>query len=160
LLFRAWFYFRQGYSLYVSFPLGFISTVIVVYSLGIKPVIDSHGSLGDFFQFAFPHLLNFVGWGAGVLIPICIYGGYLHYKKTGAYAADASVGTEQNPYSYKAVPGKEEEVFIPLWMLTAKALAKLLDKEYEMTPEERRQFQEAIGKAEKLKAGKTVGVQR
>ncbi len=159
LIFRAWFYFRAGYSLYVSFPLGFISTVIVVYSLGIKPVIGSGGSVGDLFQLLFPHLSYFIVIGAAVLVPICIYGGLFHYKKTGAYAADASVATEQNPYAFKAVPGKEDEVFIPLWMFTAKALAKMLDQQNNISPEEKKQFEQAIEKAERLMTGEAVGKQ-
>jgi hypothetical protein len=157
LIFRAWFYFRQGYSTYIAFPLGFISTVIVVYSLGIKPVIESGGTLGGFFDFVFPHLLNFIVIGAFVLTPICIGFGVYHMKRR-PYEADASVALEQNPYTYKAVPGKEEEVFIPLWMLTAKALLKMLDQQNGLTPEERAQFEDAIGKAELLRKRRTVGV--
>jgi len=156
-LFRAWSYFRTGYSLYISFPLGFVSTVIVVYSLGIKPTIESGGAVGDFFQLIFPHLSYFVVIGAAVLIPISIYGGVFHLKKSGAYAADASLATEQNPYIYKAVPGKEEEVFIPLWMLTAKALAKMLDQQNNISPEDKKQFEAAIKKAEMLMTGAAVG---
>ena len=92
-----------------------------------------------------------------MLIPISIYGGVFHLKKSGAYAADASLATEQNPYIYKAVPGKEEEVFIPLWMLTAKALAKMLDQQSNISPEDKKQFEEAIQKAEKLMTGGAVG---
>jgi len=137
--------------------LGFISTVIVVYSLGIKPVIESGGSLGDFFQFVFPHLSNFIIIGAVVLTPICIYSGLLHYKRSGAYASDAAVSTEQNPYIYKVTPGKEEEVFIPLWLFTAKALARVLDQQKTMSLEERKEFNEMLQKAEKLMTGQPIG---
>ena len=145
--------------MYISFPLGFISTVIVVYSLGIKPVIESGGTLGTFFESVFPHLSNFIIIGALVLIPICIYGGLLHYKKTGAYATDAAVGTEQNPYSYKVVPGKEEEVYLPLYILTAKAVAKILSQQQVLTQEEDREFRSTLEKAERLARGETVGLQ-
>jgi hypothetical protein len=160
MLFRSWFYFRTGYSLYIAFPLGFISTVIVIYSLGIKPVIESTPptALGGLLQFIFPRLTYFIIIGAAVLTPICIAFGLYHMKKTGAYEADASVTLEQNPYIYKAVPGKEEEVYIPLWMLTARVLANMADQQKTMTPEEKRQIEEAIEKAERLRKGKTVGV--
>jgi hypothetical protein len=160
LLFRAWYYFRTGYSLYVAFPLGFISTVIVVYSLGIKPVIESNPptALGDFLQLIFPRLTSFIIIGAFALIPLCIAFGLYHTKRTGPYEADASVMTEQNPYVYKAIPGKEMEVFIPLWLLTAKALAKILDQQNIMTIEEKQAFDKAIQKAVTLVEGKMVGV--
>ncbi len=161
-LFRAWFYFRTGYSLYIAFPLGFISTVIVVYSLGIKPVIETNPStaLGDFLQLIFPRLTNFIIIGAVALIPISILLGLYHTKRTGPYEADASVATEQNPYVYKAVPGKELEVFIPLWLLTAKAIAKTLDQQSIMALEDKERFEEAIRKAEELIGGATVGVRK
>jgi len=160
MLFRAWFYFRTGYSLYIAFPLGFISTVIVVYSLAIKPAIESGGAVGGYLQTLFPHLVNFVIIGAVVLTPIAVSLGLYHMKRTGAFEADASVSTEANPYIYKAVPGKEEQVFIPLWMLTAKAIARILDQQKNMTQQEKRQFEEAIEKAEKLMAGSPVGVKK
>ncbi len=157
ILFRAWFYFRTGYSTYIAFPLGFISTVIVVYSLGIKPVIESGGSLGAFLDFIFPHLLNFIVIGALILTPICIGFGSYHMKKR-PYEADISVSIEQNPYSYRAIPGKEEEVFIPLWVITAKAVARMLDQQNTLTPEEKKQLNEALQKAETLRQRKMVGI--
>lgn len=137
-----------------------MSFVIVVYSLGIKPVIDnpSGGELSRLFQFLFPHLSNFVAIGAIVLIPICIYGGLFHYKKTGAYAADAAVATEQNPYIYRVVPGKEAEVYTPLWAFTARALARLLEREENISPEEKKQIEEALRKAQRLMTGEAVGL--
>ena len=89
MLFRAWFYFRTGYSLYIAFPLGFISTVIVVYSLAIKPAIESGGAVGGYLQTLFPHLVNFVIIGAVVLTPIAVSLGLYHMKRTGAFEADA-----------------------------------------------------------------------
>ncbi len=157
--YKAWYYLRTGYSLYVAFPLGFISTVIVVYSLGIKPTIESNPptAIGDLLQTIFPRLTYFIIIGAVVLIPVCILLGMYHTRKTGPYEADASLLTEQNPYAFKAVPGKELEVFIPLWLMTAQALQKILDKQSIMTTEERRGFELAIDKATALVKGKMVG---
>jgi hypothetical protein len=158
LIFRGWYYFRTGYSTYVAFPLGFISTVIVIYSLGIKPVIESGGTLGSISEFIFPHLINFIIIGVVVMTPICVGFGAYHMKRR-PYEADASVGVEQNPYTYKAIPGKEEEVFIPLWTLTAKALVRILEhQQTSLSPEERAQLEEALRKAELLRERQTVGV--
>src|SRR6266566_1722971 len=35
LLFRAWFYFRQGYNVYLAFLIGFASNIVVLYKLGV-----------------------------------------------------------------------------------------------------------------------------
>ena len=37
---RAWYYFRLGYSTYLTFLLGYVSTLITVYYLAIKNMAD------------------------------------------------------------------------------------------------------------------------
>ncbi len=157
-MFRSWYYFRTGWSIYVAFFVGFFSNIIVIYSLGIKPVIESGGPLGTILQVLFPHLTNFVVIAAVVTTPVCVYIGLLHMKRTGAYAADASVATEAHPYVYKVIPGKEQEVILPLMMLTAKGLAKMLDTQTSMTQEERKEFEDVLAKANSLLAGHPVGL--
>src|SRR5712664_1717325 len=114
LIFRSWYYFRIGYGTYVAFPLGFASTMIVIYALAVVPVRFIHD--------IFPHLYIFGIVGILIIGPISIYAGLYHIKRTGAYSAEASVLTESNPYVYKAIPGKEREVILPLMMLTARGL--------------------------------------
>lgn len=79
-------------------------------------------------------------------------------KRTGAYAADASVATEANPYIYKVVPGKEKEVFLPLWILTVRGLAKMLDQQKTMTSDERKEMENLLNKASALMQGQIVGL--
>jgi hypothetical protein len=152
LIFRSWYYFRIGYGTYVAFPLGFASTMIVIYELALKdvPSIDQY----------FPHLYIFGIVALLVLIPISIYAGLYHIKRTGAYSAEASVLTESNPYMYKAIPGKEREVFLPLLMLTAKGLAKVLKQQHSMSPEEQKEFESVLEKANTLLEGASVGLPR
>ncbi len=164
LVFRAWYYFRTGYGIYIAFIVGFLSNVVVIYKLAIEDVIKSGstrpGSLGNYLQIVFPTLGSFIIIAALVAIPVCVYIGILHMKRTGAYEADASVSLEEHPYSYKAVPGKEQEVFLPLMMLTAQSLAELLEQQNRLTPEQRKQFDEAIQKARMLIQGEKVGARR
>ncbi len=160
LLYRSWFYFRTGYSIYIAFFIGFFSNIIVIYSLGIQPAIKSGSALGQYLQFAFPHLTNFVAIAAVVVTPLCIYAGLLHMKKTGAFAAEASVALESNPYVYKLVPGKEQEVFAPLMVLTVKGLAKVMEQTRVMTAKEKQEFDSVLSKADSLLAGNVVGVPR
>ncbi len=81
-------------------------------------------------------------------------------KRTGAYAADASVATEANPYIYKVVPGKEKEVFLPLWILTVRGLAKMLDQQKTMTSKEKQELEDLLSKASALMEGQYVGLPR
>jgi hypothetical protein len=151
-LFRAWFYFRQGYNLYLAFLIGFASNIIVLFRLGVEP---NKSLLG-----IFPSLGIFTAVGLLVAIPVGILTGLYHMKRTGAYAADASVATEANPYIYKVVPGKEKEVFLPLWILTVRGLAKMLDQQKTTTPEEQKQLENLLNKASALLDGEYVGLPR
>ncbi len=149
LIFRSWYYFRLGYGTYVAFPLGFASTMIVIYQLALVNVPYIH-------QY-FPHLYVFGIVALLILGPLSIYAGLYHIKRTGAYSAEASVLTESNPYVYKAVPGKEREVFLPLMMLTAKGLAKVMEQQHSLTLEEQREFRTVLDKANTLLEGASIG---
>jgi len=149
LLFRSWFYFRTGYNTYIAFFIGFASNVIVIYKLGIS----ENKFLGPYFQ----SLTLFAILALAVLIPVSISAGLYHMKRTGAYAADASVSTESNPYIYKVLPGKEQEVFLPLWMMTVRGLARLLEQEKTMTADEKQELEDTLNKAKSLLQGQFVG---
>jgi len=150
LLFRAWFYFRTGYGLYLAFLIGFASNIVVLYKLGVA----DNKYLAPFF----PSLTVFGVVGLIVAAPIAIFSGLYHMKRTGAFAADAAVQTESNPYVYRAVPGKEREVFVPLMILTARGLAKVMEQLKTMTPEEKREFEDVLAKADVLLKGQAVGL--
>jgi hypothetical protein len=148
-LFRAWFYFRQGYNLYFAFLIGFASNIVVLYRLGVTD--------NKFLAPIFPSLSVFTIIGLIVVLPVGILAGLYHMKRTGAFAADASVATEANPYIYKLVPGKEKEVFLPLWILTVRALARMLDQQKTMTAEEKKELDDILNKANSLLEGGYIG---
>jgi len=150
LLFRSWFYFRTGYNTYIAFFIGFASNVIVIYKLGIS----ENSVIGPYFH----SLTIFALLALAILVPFCISAGLYHMKRTGAFAADASVSTESNPYIYKLVPGKEQEVFLPLWIATVRSLAKVLEKQETMNPEEKRELEGILEKANALMEGQYVGL--
>ncbi len=148
-LFRAWFYFRTGYNLYLAFLIGFASNIVVLFRLGVSD--------NKYLSAVFPSLTVFTVVGLFVAIPVGILTGLYHMKRTGAFAADASVSMEANPYIYKLVPGKEKEVFLPLWVLTVRGLAKMLDTQKTFTSEERRELEDLLNKADALMEGQNVG---
>ena len=148
-MFRSWFYFRTGYNTYLAFFIGFASNIIVIYRLGIQ---------GNHYFEWIPSLGYAAALAIVVLIPVCISAGLYHMKRTGAFAADASVSTESNPYVYKLVPGKEREVFLPLWVQTMKSLVKVLDQQHALTLEEKAEFQNTLNKANALLEGQYVGL--
>ncbi len=151
LLYRSWFYFRIGYGTYIALPVGLASNVVVLYELAIIK--------NKYLSPIFTSLTIFTAVALVVFIPVGILVGLYHMKRTGAFAADASVSIESNPYIYKVVPGKEREVILPLMMLTARGLAKILDEQKTITTEEKREFERVLAKANSLLEGQAVGLQ-
>src|SRR5205807_8123394 len=108
-----------------------------------------------FLKDVFPTLTLFSIIAIIVTVPVSIGVGFYHMKRTGAFAADAAVSTEQNPYVYKIVPGKEQEVLYPVLALTLKGLVKVLEHQ-SVTEDEKREFQDAIAKTNRLIQGQSV----
>ncbi len=106
----------------------------------------------------FPSLTVFGIIALIIAAPVAIFSGLYHMKRTGAFAADAAVQTESNPYVYRAVPGKEREVFVPLMILTARGLVRVMEQLKTLTPEEKREFENVLAKADILLKGQPIGV--
>ena len=87
--FRAWFYFRQGWSTYFAFIFAAINTLTVTYYLAI----ENYPSLKTIFPSFEQYILIVVLIG----IPLLVLVGYAHYKKTPSYRAEADVWVESNP---------------------------------------------------------------
>ena len=88
--FRAWYYFRMGWSTYFAFIFAAINTLTVTFYLAI----DSYPELAGIF----PTFLQYVVIISGIGIPILVLAGYLHYKKTLAFKAEADINIEANPH--------------------------------------------------------------
>lgn len=148
----------MGYSVYIAFFIGFIGNIVVIYKLAIEPVKTAGGF--PVLALLFPSLTIFIVEALLIAVPVAGYIGLYHMKRTGAFAAEASVGVESNPYVYKVVPGKEQEVFLPLMILTAKGLAKVMEHQQTLTTSERNEFEATLSKAERLLSGQVVGQPR
>lgn len=152
-VYRSWFYFRIGYGTYIAFFIGFFGNIVVIYKLAVEPVITKIPLL----QSLFPRLTTFVAATLLLTVPIGIYIGLFHMKRTGAFATETSVAVESNPYVYKLAPGKEQEVFLPLMVLTARGLAKIMEQQQTLSTQEKQEFEEVLSKANRLLAGQVVG---
>ena len=89
LIFRAWYYFRNGWSLYFAFIFAAINTLTVTYFLAIEnyPVLQS----------IFPT----------TAIPLLILIGYVHWKKSGARKAEIDINYEVDPYRARTLVNSE-----------------------------------------------------
>ena len=90
LLFRGWFYFRQGWSVYFAFILAAINTLTVTYFLAIERFPP--------LQAIFPTFLHYILILVFTGVPILVIIGYAHYKRTTAFKAEADIYVEANPH--------------------------------------------------------------
>jgi len=107
--FRAWFYFRQGWSTYFAFIFAAINTLTVTYYLAIEnyPVLNS----------IFPSFEQYILIVVIIGIPLLIGIGYAHYKKTPSYRAEADIGMESNPYWSRLLINTQFSLTLNLKML-------------------------------------------
>ena len=88
--FRGWYYFRTGWSTYFAFILAAINTLTVTYFLAI----ENYPSLKSIFPSFEQYIVIIVSIG----IPLLIYVGYIHFKRTQAFKSEVDVLIESNPY--------------------------------------------------------------
>ena len=125
--FRAWFYFRQGWTAYFAFIMAAINVLTVTYFLAIEnyPIL----------QAIFPTFGHYIMIVVGIGVPLLIAVGYVHYKKSPAYAAEADINVEAYPYLYKIPPGWNKEVVFPLYLNMINLMLKM-SKNEKLTPTE------------------------
>lgn len=98
-IFRAWYYFRNGWSLYFAFIFAAVNTLTVTYFLAIEnyPVLNA----------LFPSFLHYILIMISIGIPILVVIGYFHFKKTTAYRTETEVMYETNPFNRRLVVNSE-----------------------------------------------------
>jgi hypothetical protein len=127
LLFRAWYYFRIGYSTYLIFLLGFLTTIVTVYYLAINNI--------SFLKSVFPSFWLFGIFALVVGVPLAIFMGLFHFKRSEAFSAEVDIGVEANPYYYKVTPGKERELQVPFTVANIDLTLAMARKLGVLTPE-------------------------
>lgn len=146
--FRYWFYFRQGWATYFAFIFAAINTMVVTYYLAIKDV--------PLLAKIFPSFIYYLGAMAVIGIPLLVFIGYVHYKRIGAFRAEADVTAESNPYNYKLPPGYWKEAFVPTWVLLTNLMVKVL-KDEKLTDNELKEINELQNKMNELIKGGHLG---
>ena len=127
LLFRSWYYFRIGYGTYLTFLLGFATTIVTVYYLAINniPALKS----------VFTSFWLFMILSVAVGVPLSVLGGWLHFKRSQAYSSEVDIAVEANPYYFKIIPGKEKELQVPLTVANIDLTVAMARKLGVLTPE-------------------------
>lgn len=117
--FRAWYYFRQGWSMYFAFIFAAINTLTVTYYLAIEnyPILNN----------LFPSFLHYVLITVLIGVPLLVGIGYFHYKRSSAYRSETGILYQTNPYIRRNLINSEMNLTINLEIL--KILIKLSKQE-------------------------------
>ena len=130
--FRAWYYFRNGWSLYFAFILGAINTLTVTYYLAIDKI--------PFLLNLFPSFTHYIGGAVLIGVPILIAIGFIHYKKSPAFRSDTTIGFETNPFVRRNLINSELNLELNLMILNL--LSRLSNNE-KLTGDEFNKIQES-----------------
>jgi CBS domain containing-hemolysin-like protein len=125
ILFRAWYYFRNGWSTYFAFIFAAVNTLVVTYFLAIERY--------PFLKEIFPTFVHYVITMILLGVPILTFVGYIHFKKTAAFQAEAEIAVEVNPFWRRMLINTE--IVIPLQLKLTDLMVRL-SKNEKITKEE------------------------
>ena len=86
-------------------------------------------------QVIFPTFLHYILVAVFIGAPLLILVGYVHYKRSAAYSAEADINVEAYPYWYKLPPGWNKEVVFPLYLSMLNIMIKM-SKNETLSPDE------------------------
>ena len=142
--FRAWFYFRNGWSLYFAFIFAAINTLTVTFYLAIEKYPD--------INWMFPTFFHYIVIVCGMGIPLLIIVGYVHYKRTAARKAEVDISYETD--AYKARTLVNTEIAITLNMKLLDMIMKI-SKKQELSDEEYQELERLREKLETFTGDRT-----
>ena len=135
--FRLWFYFRQGWSIYFAFILAAINTLTVTYFLAI----DNYPGL----KIIFPSFELYIIILSSIGIPILIFIGYSHYKKTQGFKSEIDILIETNPYQRRILVNTETVLSLQLKLISIiQEVAKNQDLDQNKIDELKKLYEEII----------------
>ena len=109
----------MGWSTYFAFIFAAINTLVTTYFLAIErlPALKE----------IFPTFAYYVTFLVAIGLPVLVAIGYIHYKKSGAFKAEADITMESNPHWYRILTNTE--AVLPLYLKMSELLVKLSKNE-------------------------------
>ena len=149
--FRLWFYLRTGYSVYFTFIFASVNVMTVTYYLAIEnlPILKQ----------VFPDFASYVLTQIIIGIPVLIFIGWLHFRRSTAFKSEAEIALENNPYYFKLAPGHTSKVVMPFYLMTTRMLVKISRNE-PISDEELKKIKGLEEQMEHLLKGGYVGEYR
>jgi len=151
-VFRAWYYFRIGYGTYLTFLVAGANLLVSVYYLAIRNI--------PALQLVFESFTVFTITILSIGVPLAVFIGWVHLKRSPAWRTELDIGAEANPYNYRLPPGYWMEVFAPLYLELLTLVSRLAEREGALTEEEKAKTRELQEKLMTLVAGGLVGTPR
>jgi len=108
--FRGWFYFRMGWSTYFAFIFAAINTLTVTFYLAVEKYPE--------LNWMFPTFLHYILIVCSIGIPILLFVGYVHYKRTAARTAEVDIGYETNVYMARTLVNSEISMKLNMKLLS------------------------------------------
>ena len=123
--FRGWFYFRSGWATYFAFIVAAVNTLTVTFFLAIEryPALN----------IIFPTFLHYIVIVVGVGVPILVLVGYIHFKRSKSYRAEADNIIETHPHIRRIL--QNTEVLLPSYVKLTELMTKLSENK-KLTDEE------------------------
>ena len=138
---------RQFYSAYIALFVAITNWITIQYRLLLEnvPVLN----------IIFSNIWVFMIAATIVFTIVSILGGhYIHRKRQ--FRLEQALSVEENPYLYKAAPGKERDLAIPMGILQLDVLEELLRSNNALTEEKKKQFETYRQGLIKLKDGQSL----
>jgi hypothetical protein len=139
---------RQFYSAYIALFVAITNWITIQYKLLLEnvPVLN----------ILFSNIWVFMITATIVFTIVSILGGhYIHRKRQ--FRLEQALSIEENPYLYKAAPGKEKDLMIPMGILQLDALEELLRSNNALTEEKKKKFETYRQGLLTLMEGQTFG---
>lgn len=111
----------MGYITYLSFIVAAANALVTIYYLAIDRIPDLNN--------LFPSFTIWTIFMLGVVSPLGVFLGWLHFKRSPAYRSEMDIAVESNPYNYKLPPGYWKEALVPLMLELLRLDLKIITKE-------------------------------
>ena len=140
--FRGWFYFRTGWATYFAFIVAAVNALTVTFFLAIEKY--------PLLSMIFPTFFHYVVIVVCIGVPALVLVGYVHFKRSKSYRAEADIGIETNPHFRRML--QNTEVLLPSYLKLTELMIKLsenkklTDKELEEVSKLQKKLNEHIDK--------------
>ena len=123
---------RQFYSAYIALFVAITNWITIQYRLVLEHL--------PMLNFLFPNIIVFTILASILFTFVSVLGGhYIHRKRQ--FRIEQSLATEENPYLYRATPGKEKDLMIPMSIFHLDVLEQILQSQGTLTEEKKKQFE-------------------